>query len=87
MKDKELPLPWERPGYGFSGPLDPLHDTRINARLSETIPDSGRPDIGAAAVLISRGDDDMTVIGIEPDSPDISGEDLQHIRQQRAHLR
>ena len=80
--------PWERPGYGYGGPIDPLHDTKINARLSREMDvlDRALPDLGAAVVVFSHGEDDISVLNLQDDSP-VNGADLQAIRQQHVHLR
>ena len=85
----EKPLPWERPGYGFSGPLDPLHDTKINASPSKEmdILDRALPDLGASAVVFAREDGSLDHVSLDADAPEIDAEDLQLIRQQHPHLR
>jgi len=75
--------PWEREGYGFSGPTDVLHDTKINETMVTNVNEHGvkHPDIGAAAVTFTRTDGEITVVSLSESAPDISAEDLQAIRQ------
>lgn len=84
-------LPWEREGYGFSGPLDPLHSSKLNAaaveQWRETPPEAPNGDLGSAVVVIAREPGDITVIGLREEDPSISDDDFDTIRQQHAHLR
>ena len=88
MSDEQI-LPWEREGYGYSGPLDPLHDTKINRQLVEEWAENPveLPALGSMAVVFSREEGDISYVSLADDAPDISPEDLQLIRQQYPHLR
>ncbi len=84
----DVMMPWERDGYGFSGPIDILRDTKINNKLVE-IDDSNepRPDIAAVVVLFSRSEGAISQASLEEDVLNVSNDDLQLIRQQNPNLR
>ena len=84
MKQASI-LPWEREGYGFSGPTDALHDTKINNRLPDKkVP--GLTDLGAAVVAVGDGKGHVKVIDLFDDTP-VEASNLQVIRKQHPHLR